>query len=135
MSDMDYYSNPPKIYSPYLPKDKNEAMIWLKDNTTTESVILSLPPNGNLIPALSIRPVYLGHWGQTADVNNKLKQTKSFLKTENDEVRSAFLKTNKIDYLFFGPEEKTAANFDPSDDKYLKKVYYNEEISIYKVKQ
>lgn len=134
INDFIYYLGPPQIYSSYLSKNKNEAMVWLKNNTTKESVLLTSPANGNLIPAISLRPVYVGQWSLTAAQSAKTEWLKHFLSDFDGQTRATFLKTNKISYLFFGPEEKAVANFNPDNDKYLKKVYYNEEISIYKVK-
>jgi uncharacterized membrane protein len=56
-----------------------------------------------------------------------------FFKTENYNVRMVFLKTNKISYLFWGPEEKSATNFNPDTADYLKKVYQNNAAAIYEV--
>ncbi|MFA5128987.1 MAG: hypothetical protein WC445_03425 [Patescibacteria group bacterium] len=134
IDDLVYYSAPPQIYAPYLSKNKNEAMIWLKNNTAEESVILTSPPNGNLIPAISLRSVYVGQWGLTAAQTIKTEWLKYYFSRFNSQTRATFLKINKIDYLFFGPEEKNAANFNPDEDKYLENVYQNNEVIIYKVK-
>jgi hypothetical protein len=134
INDFIYYLDPPQIYSPYLSKNKNEAMTWLKNNTAEENVVLASPTNGYLIPAISLRPVYIGQWSLTASQTTKIEWLKYFFSSSNSQTRSVFLKINKINYLFFGPEEKTAANFNPAEDKYLENVYQNNEVTIYKVK-
>ncbi|MBI5071924.1 hypothetical protein HZB93_03490 [Candidatus Falkowbacteria bacterium] len=134
--DLIYYSNPPQIYSSYLSLDKKEAMVWLKNNTAEENIILATPVNGNLLPALSLRPVYVGQWSLTAAQTIKTERLQYFFGTPDSQsqTRAVFLKINNINYLFFGPEEKAVANFNPETDKNLDKVYQNGEVTIYKVK-
>jgi hypothetical protein len=131
MRDLDFYlcHNP----AAFLNKEKEAAMIWLKENTPQDSIIFSTYNNGNLIPAFAVRTVYLGHWGMTASVGDKLEQTQQFFGKYNDKARAAFLKVSKIDYLFYGPEEKEFKNFNPEKADYLKNVYQNSEVTIYKV--
>lgn len=131
MRDLNYYLNPNS--AAFLKKDKAEAMFWLKKNTPEESVVFATYSNGNLIPAFAVRPVYWGHWGMTADAKRKAMNKDLFFKTENYNVRMVFLKTNKISYLFWGPEEKSATNFNPDTADYLKKVYQNNAAAIYEV--
>ncbi len=134
IDDLIYYSAPPQIYSAYLSKNKNEAMTWLKNKSIEENVVLASMANGNLIPAISLRPVYAGQWSLTADQATKAGWLEKFFHSFRTEERFAFLKLHNISYLFFGPEEKSAANFDPNDDKYLENVYQNSEVTIYRVK-
>jgi uncharacterized membrane protein len=108
-------------------------MRWLKENTTQNSIVLSDATNGNLIPAIALRTVYLGQWGMTADVSAKVILVKSFFETYNNKSRADFLRINKIDYLFYGAEEKTFTNFNPETAEYLENVYQNSEVVIYKV--
>ncbi len=133
VDDLIYYSSPPQFYSSFLSKNKTEAMIWLKNNTAPENIVLASPPNGNLIPAISLRPVYVGQWSLTTMQKEKTEWLKHFLSNFDSQTRPAFLKINNINYLFFGPEEKSAANFDPSLENYLENVYQNSEVTIYKV--
>jgi len=118
----------------FLKKEMTSAMVWLKNNTPEESVIFSSYDSGNIIPAFGVRSVFLGSNGNTALSETKTEQVELFFQKYGDRTRAAFLKLNNIDYLFFGPEEKAAANFDPNTVDYLEKIYSNEEVSIYKVK-
>ncbi len=118
----------------FLKKDRKEAMLWLKQNTPEESVILSTYENSYLIPAFAQRAVYFGHWGPTADAANKMMRLKWFFEISTCETRGIFLKNNKIDYLFFMQGEQTTAILDPAQDDYLEKIYQNSEVTIYRVK-
>jgi len=116
----------------YLDKEECAAMIWLKNNTPEESVVLSQIREGNLIPAFSLRQVYLGHAHQTAKFKERFNKVEKFFFEDNEEERKIFLKRNKIDYLYFKKENKTG--FDPENKNYLIKVYDNPKVSIYRVK-
>jgi len=117
----------------YLKKEAQEAMFWIRENTEEESIILSSLETGNLIPAFSIRQVYLGHGHQTAQFGRKASETERFFQKNNDDGKIAFLKENKIDYLFLGPKEKELIQFNPEEKNYLKKVFSNNQATIYKV--
>ncbi|MBU1146055.1 hypothetical protein KKD80_00715 [Patescibacteria group bacterium] len=131
--DLSFYLNPsPRAF---LKQNETSAMLWLKKNTLEESIIFATYRTGNLIPAFAVRTVYLGSWGNTAASRTKQEQTKQFFEVYPDKARAAFLELNNIDYLFFGPEEKAAANFDPNTADYLEKTYQNDEVEIYKVKK
>jgi len=117
----------------YLKKEVQTAMLWLRENTEEESIVLSSYETGNLIPAFSIRQVYLGHEHQTAQFERKASETERFFQKNNDDGKIAFLKENKIDYFFFGPEEKKLIQFNPDEKDYLKRVFSNNQATIYKV--
>jgi uncharacterized membrane protein len=117
----------------FLSKEKLTAMLWLKDNTPEESFVFATYTNGNLIPAFAVRRTYIGHWGISALPQIKINETKQFFETYDNKVRATFLQVNQIDYLFYGPEEKEFKNFNPDKSDYLKKVYQNNEVAIYKV--
>jgi len=117
----------------YLKKEVQEAMFWLRENTNQESVVLSAVKTGNLLPAFSLRQVYFGHLGQTAQSKEKLVKLERFFQKDNDDEKITFLKENKIDYLFLGPKEKELIQFNPEEKNYLKKVFSNNQATIYKV--
>lgn len=118
----------------YLKKEVVEGMRWLKKNSDKEAVILSSPLTGNLIPVFAVRQVYFGHFHQTANSKEKLVKLKHFFHENNDEKALFFLKENKINYLFFGPEEKQWGRFNPKEKNYLAEVFSNKEVSIYRLK-
>jgi hypothetical protein len=117
----------------YLKKEKMEPMLWLRNNSSENSIILSSYSNSNLIPAFSLRKVYLGHWGMTADAEKKEAGVKLFFAKYSPTQQKSFLKANSIDYIFYGQEEKKIKNFNPEKADYLEKVYQNSEVEIYKV--
>ena len=117
----------------YISKYKLESIEWLAKNSRENEIIFSSWSNGNIIPAFSARTVYVGHGAETAYPFVKMEEAKWFFRdNKNIGEKYLFLKKNKITYLFFGPEER-ALGFNPENADYLKKVYQNSEVAIYKV--
>ncbi len=123
-------------YFPYpyfsVPEGIIEAMTWLKKNSSEESRILSRYDlrAANLIPAFAVRKTYVGHGVETIDFKKKKQETSWFFETNNhDQEKQAFLKTNKIDYLFFRKENNEV--FQPQKKEYLEEIFENKKVSIY----
>jgi len=117
----------------YIKKSRYEAMRWLRSNTPDDSVVVSLPDTGNMIPAISLRQVYWGHDHQTAMSAKKKKELKTFFMASDNEARRRFLKENGIDYFFFGAEEGAISSFNPEESAYLQKVFDKGGVSIYRI--
>ncbi len=116
----------------YISDDKLQAMRWLKD-VPENSAILSLLENGNLIPAFSVKQVFLGHGHETAHFIQKRAAVDYFFEKSSAPEREAILKQYGITHIFFGPEEKKKAHFNPDDDAFLTKVFQNSSVAIYAV--
>lgn len=124
--------NPRPVY--YLPVERLEAMQWLKNNTPSDSVILSSYPTSNSIPAFSLRRVYLGHWDFTADAKQKFALLNYFFqKNDTNNNCRDFLLKNNINYIFYSKDDEDLGSFDLSTQSYLKQVYRNSGITIYQV--
>ena len=110
------------------------AMTWLKNQTPINSTILSSYYNGGLIPAFSLRPVYMGHWDLTARAIVKDQNVHWFFKNnDGDDLKQKFLTQNKINYLFYSNQESTLGSFNPAEKRYLQLVFTNPEVKIYQV--
>jgi len=118
----------------YTPQAIITALDWYKNQTSEKETILSVPLNGNLIPGLISRRVFIGHGSETVNYEKKLNQIIWFFKdSQNDEAKKEFIKDNQIDYLFYSIREKALGQFNPQSKNYLKQVYDNNGVSIYKV--
>lgn len=118
----------------YITEDEAQAMKWLRKNVGREEPILSLPEIGCYIPALAGRRVYVGHWGETPDFAKKYNLARRFYALGPDEWREEFLKENGIRYVYYGRFERLyAPHFNPLAKPYLKLVYNQGEISIWRV--
>ena len=118
----------------YVRNDVVAAYDWLQQNTPPETVILSDLYNGNLIPGRTGRFVYVGHGVETLFFESKLARMAWFYSTNKfDDKKINFLKYNRINYVFYSPNEKGMRAFKPSEKKYLKKVFQRGEAEIYQV--
>lgn len=118
----------------YVRNDVVAAYEWLQQNTPPETVILSDLYNGNLIPGRTGRFVYVGHGVETLFFESKLARMAWFYSTnEFDDKKIKFLKHNRINYVFYSPNEKGMRAFKPSEKNYLKKVFQQGEAEIYQV--
>ena len=116
----------------YLADDYSQAMAWLKNNTNWNDVVLSEEVNGNFIPGMSGRKVYLGHGVETVDYENKKEKVEWFWeKDEESDKKKEFLAENGIIYLFYSEAEKELGSFNPENKKYLKAVFRNQTVTIY----
>ncbi len=131
-SDLDYFNKKATIF--YITQEKKQALDWLKKNTSENSVILASPFIGNLVPGFAGRITFVGHNPETANYFQKYEEAILFFKFNSaDTWKEKFLKKIGINYIFWSGEEKNMGEFKPKEKKYLKKVYGNNEVEIYKV--
>jgi len=116
----------------YLTDEYSQVMVWLENNISLNDVVLSEEINGNFIPGMSGRKVYLGHGVETLDYENKLEKVEWFFeKDEESAEKKEFLEENNITYLFWSDAEKGLGSFDPKNKEYLKEVFSNQTVTIY----
>ena len=119
----------------YLSYAEAEALDWLKNYSTKEEPILAIPDFACYIPALTGRRVYAGHWGETPDYAKKYKEVVRFFKGIDEETKVRFLRENGIKYVYYGNYERfLAPEFLNRYMPYLKLVYKNEEVMIWRVR-
>lgn len=88
-------------------KDISLAFDWLRKNARRDSVVLSSPRSGNNILGWAERPVYAGHWAQTADLERKASEIAAFYGRMDSNERLAFMRDRDIVYVFEGPAERS----------------------------
>ena len=118
----------------YIDNDVKGALDWYKCTATSNDIILTSYERGNLIPGLTGQKVYWGHPIETVGFRGKRQKVEAFFAANNlDLEKIDFLKTNKITYLFYSEFEKKLGDFDPTQKKYLKAVWQNPAVTIYKI--
>jgi len=119
----------------YIAKDESSAVRWLKENLSENDLVLSSSMTGNIIPAYSGRKVFIGHGHQTSEWPDKLVYVSHFFFFTNgaDSQKQAWLKKEGVDYLFFGPTEKSLGQFRPKEKPYLRMIFEQGETAIFKV--
>ncbi|MFH1900154.1 MAG: hypothetical protein ABIJ83_02705 [Patescibacteria group bacterium] len=125
-----------KGYEPfYISYERDDGYEWLRQNVAVDEVILADLYDGNIIPGRIGRKVFVGHGVETLFFISKVKEMNWFFSANNfDEKKKYFLEQNSIDFVFFSPGADDLGDFEPSEKEYLKEVYENEEVEIYKVK-
>jgi len=96
----------------YVTKSDYEAMKFL--DTQPQGTVLASPKIGNIIPWLSGKRVYVGHWLLTSNAGTKQKQILGFFDASVPaENKQAFLVSNDIRYVYYGPTEAGLGAIDP----------------------
>jgi hypothetical protein len=117
----------------YIGSDAWQAMQWLSAHHRQGDRALSSPGAGQMLPAWSGVPVYVGHYSETLDYFQKIRNVGEVLKPgEPEATMRAFLRDNGITLLYWGPAE-AATGYDPALQPYLRRVYDGGSVAIYRV--
>jgi len=123
---------PPQVMYPL--NDFYNGLKWLETNTDHQTVVLAKITASNYIPAYSGNFVYVGHIAETPHFNERIKKADEFFSGIWEEKQAFnFLKTENIDYIFYGPQEKEGAVKDINVYTFLKANYQSPLVIIYKV--
>jgi hypothetical protein len=125
-------ANPDFQSSPYMKKSDYKAIQFLAKQE--KGNVISSYKTGNNIPYMTHHKSYLGHWTETSNlVEKKTNVNKLFSDNTSEENKMKILIENKIDYVFFGENEKMIGNSLPKS--VLEEIYSYEDTKIYKVKR
>ena len=117
----------------FINQDIKNAAEWYRSQTSIKETILASAEVGNIIPGLVGRRVFIGHGVETINFNNKGQQMLWFFKTNTDDLaKKEFLQNNHLDYIFYAAKEKELGDFFPQKKDYLKSVYKNNSVEIFK---
>ena len=121
---------PPQVMYPL--NDFYNGLKWLEINTDHQTVVLSKITAGNYIPAYSGNFVYLGHGSETPYYDDRTRKADEFFSGNlGKEQAFIFLKTENINYIFYGPQEKENSLKDIGSYKFLTPVYQSQLVIIY----
>lgn len=119
----------------YLPNEYATAFTVLK-RTEADAIVLARAGTGNVLPGFTGRRTYVGHPVETLSYEMKRRQVETFFRDEESpERQAAFLDTNRISYVFWGPLERSTGSFDPETKSFLEPVSVGQTISLYRVKR
>lgn len=117
----------------YIGGDAWQAMQWLSVHHQQSDRALSSPGAGQLLPAWAGVPVYVGHYSETLDYLQKIRNVQEVLRPGEPEATvRAFLRDNGITLLYWSSDE-AATGFQPADQPYLRAIYQEGTVSIYRV--
>jgi len=117
----------------YQSSAEKQAYDFLDRNTQDEDGVIAAFLTANHLPAHTWCRVYLGHSFQTPNFAEKMEKQVSFFsgKMETEQAKQ-FLQQNSINYIFWGPQEKELVKTDNLDYDFLKLVYENQKVKIFK---
>ncbi|HWQ03856.1 MAG TPA: hypothetical protein VN452_00720 [Longilinea sp.] len=119
----------------YKPMEKINGYIYLADNVSPGSNILSSYSVGNSLPAWAPVHVVIGHGPESVNLSDLKPQVEGFFSTnELDRDRIAFIKNERVGYLFYGPDEHLLGEWNPENAAFLKEIYSRDGYTIYQVK-
>ncbi|MCP5094589.1 MAG: hypothetical protein GY943_03440, partial [Chloroflexi bacterium] len=120
----------------FRPVDEADAIDWLREASKETAVTIGSYQTGNYIASQTGMPVMLGHWAETAHIEEKTAVVAQFYANDTDDTwRQEIIKQYNINYVWFGSREKALGNFQPETKSYLDSIYKNETITIYEVQQ
>jgi len=122
----------------YLPKSFLQGVREVR-NFVPDQVIFASEISGNFIAGRACRPVVLGQFILTTEMQRKRSMVETFCgKTADDPSARRILEASGARWLFWGPPEILLARnggFHPEDASYLERVYSNKVVSIYRIKK
>lgn len=93
----------------YVSNDLMAAFEFLRANADADSVLFSHYLTGNLAPSMTGLRVFLGHYGQTIDADDKSAQVTAFYTGALDEtVARQLFAANDVRYVIYGPYERAS---------------------------
>jgi len=117
----------------YIDTDAWQAMQWLSAHHQPADRALSSPGAGQLLPAWAGVQVYVGHYSETLDYFQKIRNVGAVLKPGQPEATvRAFMQANDITLLYWGPQE-ALTGFQPADQPYLHLLHRDGTVAIYRV--
>lgn len=119
----------------YPLEDFMNGVYFLRDNTSSETVVLGYVTSSNFIPAYAGNYTYIGH-ANTPDEWTKNKIVEEFFVGKMDKEKAEeFLKKERISYIYFGPQERELGNVGDLGEIYpfVKVIYENKRVKVYRV--
>ncbi len=118
----------------FYPSEVIKAVDWLKAHSKPDDVTFSSYSTGNLIPAHAGRRVFLGHEMETVDFARKKEIVQAFFTRMASEERCAILEKYGVDFIFFGPYERTIGQLSPEGLECVEKIYQEGGVEIFRVR-
>jgi hypothetical protein len=117
----------------YLREDLIEALGWLRSNANKDDIVLCSYLSGSVLPAISARRVYLGHYGLTVDSQTKGEMVARFFSgAMSPEDADSFLRRQGIQWVLVGPFERAGASGSAPPGG-LSPVHRSGEVVVYAV--
>jgi len=116
----------------FLPRDQVAVFEALREEIREGDVLLSAYETGNVLPAWAPVRVVIGHGSETVGLRGIRSQVTAYYRGADD---GAFLADQEVDYVFWGPVERSLGGRDLSQDPMLSLMVREGEFAIYRVNQ
>jgi len=118
----------------FRPVDEIAAFNHLSEITNDSDVILSAYITGNNLPTWAPVFVLVGHRPESAGIKYLTPRIEAFFQDETmNETRITLLIQLDVDYVFWGPAERSFGDWKPTTASYLECVFNNGDYYIFKV--
>jgi hypothetical protein len=119
----------------YLTTAEVSAMGWMDRAVPRDALILASGVISNYLPRMSGQRVFVGEDKLTQAFESRERDVHEFFSEQWDDAkRMALLKRFRVDYLFYGPDERKLGPYDPARAAFLSTVYDKDGIQIYQVR-
>ncbi|MBL7645397.1 MAG: hypothetical protein JNK74_04305 [Candidatus Hydrogenedentes bacterium] len=123
---------PPWRY--YLPDDLLNGLNWLETEAAPESVILASHDTSQFVPRLADLRVVSGQDVLTDRYREANASVLRFFLTPGDDAfKVGFCREQRVSYVVIGPFERAVAALNPADHRWMRPVYNEGNIAIYRV--
>jgi hypothetical protein len=122
------------LHAVFWPKQDVEAMRRLDEWVPSFGLVQALPMTSSLIPAMSGRRVWAGHWGETPGFGVKFGEALRFFRPEtSSDWRRQFLARTRITHVFVGAAERELSQGTLAQEPFLRLVHRLEDTLLYQV--
>lgn len=112
----------------YLTRDESQALDFLESRANVQAVVLASPEMGSFIPGRTGMKVLYGHPFETPDSTEMRQDVEAFFTRMSEDDQGAFLREQRIDYIFYGPRERKLGPLLASG---LTGVFSSQSVTIY----
>ena len=112
------------------------ALDWLNQQVESDDVVLAAYETGNYLPTRVKARAFVGHGPESVHADEKKRLVAYFFDGATDDAwRRDLLSQYGVDWVFWGPAERTMGDFDPSQAAYLAPVYDAPEYTLFRVEE
>ncbi len=114
----------------YESADTAAAFRWLE--SAPRGGVLADPRTGLYLPGWTGQRTFVGHYSETVDYRQRAGEAGAILRAATpDPDVAGFFQRQQLRYLFWGPTEREARDFDPASKAYFDLVFSRSAVQIY----
>lgn len=114
----------------YLRADEARALAWIEQQTPSRALVVASPELARWIPGMTGRRVIYGHPYETVNAARE-EQWVNTVYQQPGPVNLEMLESRKVDYVIYGPREKSLAS--KADFSALRLAFQDGQVQVYAV--